>query len=262
MNKVKPSSVFRILSIIYIFIACNSYGQTSIQTAGTYVWNASQSPKEFSGKLQLSFVSEGQGFLNYGTVLAGGGYHPAQDGGAFQLYFPYSEIYGGTAPRIRLGRYNNQGWGDWQVFYTSANSNNNQSDWTTRKLVVHDKVGIGTADPTEKLSVNGNIRAKEIKVETANWPDYVFQDGYEAMSLPEIELFIKQNGHLPEIPSASEVEKEGISLGEMNKLLLKKIEELTLLLIEKNREIAHQGKEITEMKDSIKQVKNWIEKND
>jgi hypothetical protein len=98
-------------------------------------------------------------------------------------------------------------------------------------------VGIGTTTPREKLAVNGNIRAKEIKVETANWPDYVFKDGYELKSLAETEKYIKDNGHLPDIPKAEEAETEGIALGEMNKLLLKKIEELTLHAIEQQKRI-------------------------
>ncbi|TJZ49894.1 hypothetical protein FAZ15_21975 [Sphingobacterium olei] len=173
--------------------------------------------------------------------------------------------------RIRLG-VSNDGYTRAEIFLENNNTSHGRIYFKTinthtpaairMTIQSNGNVGIGTTNPTDKLAVNGNIRAKEIKVETANWPDYVFQDGYEGMSLPEIELFIRQNGHLPEMPSASEVEKEGISLGKMNKLLLKKIEELTLLLIEKNREIEYQGKEITEMKDSIKQVENWIEKND
>lgn len=97
-------------------------------------------------------------------------------------------------------------------------------------------IGINTSTPNEKLSVNGKIRAQEIKVETANWPDYVFADDYKLMSLAELEKYVVQHKHLPEIPTANDVEKNGIDLGEMNKLLLKKIEELTLYLIEIKKE--------------------------
>ena len=98
-------------------------------------------------------------------------------------------------------------------------------------------VGIGTLSPTEKLSVNGKIRAKEVKVEAANWPDYVFQKEYPLLSLRELETYIKTNGHLPELPTAKEVESNGFELGEMNKQLVKKIEELTLYLIDKDKKI-------------------------
>ncbi len=93
-------------------------------------------------------------------------------------------------------------------------------------------VGIGIAIPNEKLAVNGNIRAKEIKVETANWPDYVFSDDYQLPGLKETEAYIKIHRRLPGMPSAKEVEADGISLGEMNRKLLEKVEELTLHLIE------------------------------
>lgn len=98
-------------------------------------------------------------------------------------------------------------------------------------------VGIGTKTPQEKLSVNGKIRAKEIKVEATGWPDYVFQPHYDLMPLGQVETFIKANGHLPGVPSAQKAEQEGVELGEMNKVLLKKIEELTLHLIELKKEV-------------------------
>ncbi len=112
-------------------------------------------------------------------------------------------------------------------------------------------IGIGTTTPTEKLSVNGKIRAKEIKVETSNWPDYVFKGDYKPTSLQETEAFIKIHKHLPEIPSAKEAEEHGISLGEMNTKLLKKIEELTLHLIEQNKELKVQSQKLEEQEQKI-----------
>lgn len=100
------------------------------------------------------------------------------------------------------------------------------------------KVGIKTPNPGEyDLAVNGKIRAQEIKVETKNWPDYVFNEDYRSPSLEELARFIKLNKHLPNVPSAKEVESIGLDLGDMNKKLLEKIEELTLHLIEKDRQI-------------------------
>lgn len=103
-------------------------------------------------------------------------------------------------------------------------------------------VGIGTTNPQEALSVNGNIRAKQVKVETTNWPDYVFEKSYTPATLQSIEQYIKLNKHLPEIPSATEVEKNGLNLGEMNAKLLKKIEEITLHLIDQNKKLEQQDK--------------------
>ena len=110
-------------------------------------------------------------------------------------------------------------------------------------------VGIGTLTPSEQLSVNGKIRAKEIKVEALNWPDYVFKKDHELLPLNELEMFVKKNNHLPEIPDAKEAEENGISLGEMNAKLLKKIEELTLYMIELKKENEKQQEEINQLKD-------------
>ncbi len=109
-------------------------------------------------------------------------------------------------------------------------------------------IGIGTASPTHRLEVNGTIRSKEVKVEATGWPDYVFESDYNLRSLEETEAYIKANKHLPEIPSAKEMEANGVQLGEMNMLLLKKIEELTLYVIELKKENEAQQQEIENLK--------------
>jgi len=116
-------------------------------------------------------------------------------------------------------------------------------------------VGIGTETPREKLSVNGKIRAHEIKVETANWPDYVFSKSYNLPTLQETENHIKEKGHLPGIPSAAEVKANGIDLGEMNAKLLQKMEEMTLHLIKMDKRIQHLEFENQELKLNQKQSK-------
>lgn len=105
------------------------------------------------------------------------------------------------------------------------------------------RVGIGTPSPTEKLSVNGNIwsagyvKSKKIIATQLGWSDYVFADDYKLRPLSEVSYFIKKYKHLPEVPSAKEVAENGVDIGDSQALLLKKIEELTLYLIEmKNNE--------------------------
>lgn len=134
--------------------------------------------------------------------------------------------------------------------------NNNMN--ITSDLYVDGNLGIGTLNPQEKLSVNGKIRAKEIKVEATGWPDYVFKLDYKLNTLPELEAYIKANGHLPEVPSAAVVEKEGVALGEMNKILLKKIEELTLHLIEKDKELKDQLKKNKSYEDRLLELEKAL----
>ncbi|MGK9126708.1 tail fiber protein [Olivibacter sp. SA151] len=320
-----------LLAMSFSLLLPKLYAQTEIKSLGGYIWNIGDEPKTFAGKLQLSFVSADQGFPNYGTVIAGGGYNNTQDGSAFQLYIPYSSTYGGSSPRIRMGLYNNQGWSDWSTFYTSTNANSATSDWKAKTLLVYDKIGIGTTDPMSKLAivsntngwmitskatvttagetngiklltgypndtnkwaaiaaiaedlhsnntglalyssaneririagngnvgigtstpkaklaVEGNIVAREIKV-VANIeaPDYVFEPDYKMLPLTEVEKYVKENRHLPEIPSAKQIKRDGLDLAEMNLLLLKKVEELTLHQIDLLKELQQLKSELS-----------------
>jgi len=98
------------------------------------------------------------------------------------------------------------------------------------------QVGIGTTSMgNHKLAVNGSIGAREVKVEAGSWSDFVFEPGYPLLSLQEVESFIKQHNHLPDIPSAKEVIDNGIELGRMDAKLLQKIEELTLYILQQRK---------------------------
>lgn len=118
-------------------------------------------------------------------------------------------------------------------------------------IVPSGNVGIGTVDPLSKLAVDGQIRATEVKVlADISVPDYVFEPGYDLRTLKEIEEYIKENKHLPEIPSAAEIGENGIDLGDMNMRLLKKIEELTLYQIQLLEKLEHQNEQIEKLKTS------------
>lgn len=101
----------------------------------------------------------------------------------------------------------------------------------------YSNVGIGVVHPKSTLAVNGSITAKEFEATLDGWPDYVFNDNYNLRPLKELENYIQVNKHLPEIPSEKEVLEQGVKLGEMNALLVKKVEELTLYIISMQKEI-------------------------
>ena len=118
-------------------------------------------------------------------------------------------------------------------------------------------VGIGTSSPDAKLAVKGTVHANEVKVDlNVPGPDYVFNEDYNLTSLDSIKTYIDQNKHLPEVPSAKEMEKDGIQLGEMNMLLLKKIEELTLHVIEQNKKLAAQNELILKQNERLTNLEN------
>ncbi|TSE03622.1 hypothetical protein [Aquimarina algiphila] len=149
---------------------------------------------------------------------------------------------------------NNQGYLGFKV------PHNNTTNTGYDMIINHSgNVGIGTINPESwRLAVNGKIRAKEIKVETG-WSDFVFYDNYKLPTLSEVESHIKQKGHLKDIPSAKEVEKNGIFLGEMDSKLLQKIEELTLYTIQQQKEIEElklQNKKLLELQSRLEKLES------
>jgi len=191
-------------------------------------------PSSYDGSAQLHFKASaaiGLSTSYYCTVLGLRGWTDDTGGKAHEFAFgDDNNVY------LRSG-FDSTGWGGWRSLLVSN---------------VDGDFGIGTTNPTEKLSVNGKIRAREIKVEASNWPDYVFEEGYKVGTLEGLESYIKANKHLPEVPDAKEVEANGVALGEMNKLLLKKIEELTLYVIELKKENVAQQKQLDQLQKTTK----------
>ena len=115
------------------------------------------------------------------------------------------------------------------------------------RILSNGNVGIGTANPDEKLTVKGKIHVEEVRVDLSVPADYVFQKYYTGFSplkkdykmptLEDVEVFIKENHHLPEVPSAKQIKEEGLNLKQMTVLLLQKVEELTLYTIEQEKRI-------------------------
>lgn len=119
------------------------------------------------------------------------------------------------------------------------------------KLVVIGNVGLGTSNPTERLSVAGKIRAQEVIVEMSGWSDHVFSGDYQMQPIEQVEQYIKQENHLPGVPSAKDVAEKGVSVGEMQAILLAKIEELTLHLINQKKQLEEQRVQLAEQKAEI-----------
>jgi hypothetical protein len=133
-------------------------------------------------------------------------------------------------------------------FSTGSNSRNERM-----RINSAGNVGIGKTDPQYKLDVAGTIRATEIKVE-AKTADFVFEEDYPLKPLDEVEAFVRKKKHLPEIPSAKEMEKEGVNVAQMNKLLLQKIEEMTLYMIQQSKRI----EDLEEKNSELKVVKEEL----
>ena len=105
-------------------------------------------------------------------------------------------------------------------------------------------IGSTLPSPNYKLVVEGAVSARRIKVQQSGWADYVFHPGYELPPLQEVENFVSKQQHLPGIPSEKEVKEEGLDLGEFDRKLLKKVEELTLYIIQLNKRVDNLNEQV------------------
>lgn len=147
-----------------------------------------------------------------------------------------------TEFRLNIGD-NNQGDDKFVV----GNILTSDQQWHPHFSVLNNgNIGIGTSAPQYLLDVKGTIRATEVRVESIDkFADFVFEKGYQLPSLPEVNNYIRVNRHLPDIPSATEVKENGLSLVDMQVKLLQKIEELTLYVIEQDKKIKELEKRIS-----------------
>lgn len=177
-----------------------------------------------------------------GSSIVRFGYHSTCD---FEVNSGYSNAGQRLGSYFDLNIVNNHGGG----FHGGINFATNSS--VKMAINVNGNVGIGTTNPTSKLTVAGNINAREVKVTVDAGADFVFEKDYKLSSLDSLDKFIKENKHLPEISSAQEMKKDGINLSEMNIKLLQKIEELTLYVIAMKKENEKQNEEIKNLKSKV-----------
>ena len=156
--------------------------------------------------------------LNYGTSYIG--FNAARNTGNWTSNGDGTHNGGGVVYGDVLGNMY------FSIIPSTSGSAQNSTDLAVKNNI---KMMISVAD--------GSVRAKQINVQTTGWPDYVFKRNYLLPVLADLKTYVDRNHHLPEIPSEAEVAKDGINLGEMNKLLLKKVEELTLYLMEQQKQI-------------------------
>jgi len=247
-KNMKPTLLFIAFSLLLclttfaqapvFFVPNNSYGVSTTSNVG--VGAAAGAPV---APLHVRFPSTSTindiGLLIERSSGSSGSSTPRGVGLAFQDGSNVSLIGGIAAVRVNPSATYN---GD-LVFYVNASGGSSSShsfaDMSERmRIKSNGYVGIGTDNPGSMLSVNGRIAAMEVLVKTdvTVWPDYVFDPKYNLLPLTDLEKFIAEHKHLPDVPGASEL-KEEMDLHEMNLTLLKKVEELTLYVIELKKEI-------------------------
>ncbi|WP_443938777.1 hypothetical protein [Pedobacter sp. MW01-1-1] len=172
----------------------------------------------------------------------------------------YGDAYAGRQKTAIVVEGDGTGWSRGKLHILQNNvADNNPATLSNAAFTIDQsgKIGVGNVNPIAKLDVNGNIRAKEIKVESVNWPDYVFDDDYKIISLTDLEKYIRINKHLPEISSAKEIAKDGLNMGEMQKMLIQKIEEMTLYILEQDKKITtleKQNERIKALEEKMKKI--------
>ena len=148
------------------------------------------------------------------------------------------------------------GWGSFLRF--SVDDEGTSFPAERMRVTSAGRVGIGTKQPQSLLAVDGTITTKEVIVTEADWADFVFEEGYDLPSLEEVEAHIGEQGHLPDVPSAKEVEENGVKVGEMNATLLQKIEELTLYAIEREKETRTLRREAQHLRAALSELQERV----
>ncbi|MFD2602541.1 hypothetical protein [Flavobacterium suzhouense] len=235
----------------------NTTGSYNTFLGNTSTSNTSGNDNVFIGNIVATSNTSGSGNIYIGKYCASG----TGVNGSFNLSIGYAAGNNNTGSNnVFIGKgagTNSVGSDLLFIDNTSTSTPLIWGNFAADQLKLNGKVGIGgvTTFPATagsinvnnyKLFVNGGVLATEVRVATS-WADYVFEDTYPLLSLKEVECFIDKNGHLPNVPSAKQVETDGISIGEMAKIQQEKIEELTLYLIQ-------QQKEIDELKAQMKQI--------
>ena len=251
-------------------------GQNELNIADTR--SVRDLPNFATGKFRLDFklrsIINGPGSGAYSTSMTISPWINNAGGLVHQLNFNDEGVY------HRTGVFENSSWNSWSKFvvenasgnvgigitspttklhvvgntYFNGNVGIGIANPTTKLHVVgntyfNGNVGIGIINPAVKLDINGIIRAHEVRVCLNQGCDYVFEDNYQLMNLSDLSNFIKTNKHLPDVASAAEMEAEGINLSEMNALLLRKLEELTLHIIGQNEKLQTLEEEINKLKN-------------
>jgi hypothetical protein len=221
------------LTFSVIVTAACSYGQTFNPT---YTISNPGAADTFKGGYTFAYTTSGAPWS--GALMSFGG---ATNNYDCQL----NAIYGGNGNHIsfrtRNGDYNV--WNPWYELWNAGNLNRPDADFTARTI------------NSANIYNSGNLWSRQIKVSIVNpWADYVFDPVYKLPALGDVKQYISKNHHLPDIPSAAEVEKKGVDLGEMNRLLLQKIEELTLYLIEKEDKDRKQQEQIDRLTTQVQSL--------
>ncbi|BDD07135.1 hypothetical protein [Aureibacter tunicatorum] len=205
----------------------------------------------YSANIGINNSTQGKGSMAYGSGNSSNG-EKSFSGGEGIVSSSYANFAIGMFNSSQTG--NLQSWASTDpVFEVGIGSSSNDRK-NALTVLKNGKIGIGEDMYTDsqmsgsyKLFVNGGIRTTQVYVTKMPWADYVFDKSYELKPLAEVKEFIDENGHLPNVPIASEVEKAGVDLAEVNKLLLEKIEELTLYLIQQDEELKNQKALIEEL---------------
>jgi hypothetical protein len=246
------------LIIFLILISSGVFAQTLTETqmrnarATGFAIVASRNP---GMKFSIYMVPwDGQNTLEYNAntqinlgwhaqaAIKGNYFYQGFDGNDFSKY---SSV---VLSQEEFDKYKGKGTQWWIVCSTLSPFSDTRKNMSELKVsgnaILQSNVGIGTSSPDYKLDVEGIIRTRELKVDMQG-ADFVFEKDYQLRSLNEVEDFITTNKHLPDVAPAKEMQENGVNQSEMNQLLLRKIEELTLYVIEQQKEIESLKAELT-----------------